>query len=68
MAVFINGFIRDGLTGGLVLYPVGQPVGPGEFAFREQLRLGLQPMLHRVSLWRTLVDITEVGPSGHFVR
>ena len=40
----------------------------GEFAFREQLRLGRQPMLHFVPLLRTLVHITEVGPSGHFVR
>jgi len=43
-------------------------VNPGEFAFREQLRLGLQPVLHIVSGPRTLVHITEVGPSGHFVR
>jgi len=43
-------------------------VNPGEFAFREQLRLGLQPMLHIMPGQRTLVDITEVGLSGHFVR
>jgi len=32
-----------------------------EFAFRDQLRLGLQPMLHMVPGQRTLVHITEVG-------
>jgi len=43
-------------------------VNPGEFAFRDQLRLGLQPMLYLVPGQRTLVQITEVGFSGHFVR
>lgn len=68
MDVFINGFIQGGLTGAFILCLVGQPVGPGEFAIREQLRLGLQPMLHRAPVGRTLVDITEAGSSGHFVR
>ena len=43
-------------------------VNPGKLAFREQLRLGLQPVLHIVPGERTLVHITEVGPSSHFVR
>ena len=47
---------------------VVKPMHPGEFAFREQLRLGLQAMLHLVPLQRTLVGITEVCLSGHFVR
>jgi hypothetical protein len=40
----------------------------GEVAFREQLSLSLKPMLHLVAGQRTLVHITEVCPSGHFVR
>jgi len=52
----------------LILCLAGQPVGPGEFAIREQLRLGLQPMLHRAPVGRILVDIIEAGSSGHFVR
>ena len=43
-------------------------VTPGELAFRDQFRLSLQPMLHLVPLQRTLVGITEVCFSGHFVR
>ena len=43
-------------------------VSPGEVPFREQMRLGLQPVLHIVSGQRTLVHITEVGPPGHLVR
>jgi hypothetical protein len=42
-------------------------VNPGEVPFREQMRLSLQPVLHIVSGQRTLIHITEVGPSGHFV-
>jgi hypothetical protein len=33
----------------------------------QQVRLGLQPMLHGTSGWRTLVQITKVCPSGHFL-
>jgi hypothetical protein len=43
-------------------------VNPGQVAFRDQLLLGLQPVLYLVPGLRTLVHITEVGPSGHFVR
>ena len=43
-------------------------VSPGEVPFREQMRLGLQPVLHIVSGKRTLVHITEVCPPGHLVR
>jgi len=45
-----------------------KPMHPGELAFREQLGLGLQPMLHFMPGQRTLVDITEVGLSGDFIR
>ena len=50
------------------LCPVMKAVNPGAVAFRDQFRLGRQPMLHVAPLRRTLVQITEVGPSGHFVR
>ncbi len=43
-------------------------VSPGEVPFHEQMRLGLQPVLHIVSGLGTLVQITEVGPSGHLFR
>ena len=43
-------------------------VNPSEVAFRDQLRFGLQPVLHIVAGLRTLVDISEVCPSGHFIR
>ena len=43
-------------------------VDPGEVAFRKQLRLGLQPMLHMVPVQRTLAQIIEVCPSGDLVR
>jgi hypothetical protein len=43
-------------------------VNPGEVAFRNQFRLGLQPVLHLVPGQRPLVHISEVCPSGHFVR
>jgi hypothetical protein len=51
-----------------ILCPVMKTVNPGEVAFREQLRFGRQPVLHIVPGLRTLVDIIEVCPSGHFVR
>jgi hypothetical protein len=50
------------------LRPVVKPMYPGEVAFSDQFCLGRQPMLHLVSLQRTLVHIAEVCPSGHFVR
>ena len=43
-------------------------MNPGEVAFRDQFRLGLQPVLHIVTGQRTLVLITEVSPAGHLVR
>ena len=43
-------------------------VHAGEVALGEKLRLGLQPVLHIVPGQRTLVNISEVGPAGHFVR
>jgi len=42
-------------------------MSPGEIAFREQLRLSLQPVLHIMPGQRTLVHISEVGSPGHFV-
>jgi len=51
-----------------ILCPVMKTMNPGKVAFRDQFRLGLQPVLHIVPGQRTLVDITEVGLSGHFVR
>ena len=43
-------------------------VDPGELAFRYQFRLRLQPMLHLVPVPGTLVHISEIGASGHFIR
>ena len=45
-----------------------ETVNPGEIPFREQIGLGLQPVLHIVSGQRTLVHITEVRPPGDLVR
>ena len=39
----------------------------GEFAFRNQFRLRREPMLYFVALSRTLIYITKVCPSSHFV-
>lgn len=50
-----------------ILCPVVITVNPGQIAFREQLRLGCQPMLDIVSWQRTLIHIGEIGPPGHFV-
>ena len=67
----MDGFIKVVFTWppvNFVLRPVVKPMNPGEVAFGEQLRLGLQPVLHIAPGPRTLVQITEVSPSGHFVR
>ena len=62
---------RDGALGSggsHVLRFVVKTVNPGEVAFRDQFRLGRQPMLHVAPLRRTFVQISEVGPPGNFVR
>ena len=51
-----------------ILCPVMKTVNPSKVAFRDQLRFGRQPVLHIVPGLRSLVDIIEVCPSGHFVR
>ena len=51
-----------------VLCPVMKSVNPSKVAFRDQLRFGRQPVLYIVPGLRSLVDIIEVGPPGHFVR
>jgi len=43
-------------------------VNPSKVAFRDQLRFRRQPMLHIMPGLRSLVDIIEVCPSGHFIR
>jgi hypothetical protein len=43
-------------------------VNSSKVAFRDQLRFGRQPVLYIVPGLRTLVDIIEVCPSGHFIR
>ena len=43
-------------------------VNPSEVAFRDQLRFGRQPVLYIVPGLRSLIDIIEVCPSGHFIR
>ena len=51
-----------------ILCSVMITVNPSEVAFRDQLRFGRQPVLHIVPGLRSLVDIIEVCPSGHFIR
>src|SRR5580698_3136145 len=43
-------------------------VNTREIPFRDQFRLRCQPVLHLVSVQRTLVHVSEVGASRHFVR
>jgi hypothetical protein len=50
------------------LCPVMITVNPSKVAFRDQLRFGRQPVLDIVPGLRSLVDIIEVCPSGHFIR
>ena len=51
-----------------ILCPVVKTVNPSEIAFRDQLRFGRQPVLYVVPGLRSLVDIIQVCPSGHFIR
>ena len=51
-----------------ILCPVMKTVNPSEVAFRDQLRFGRQPVLYIMAGLRSLVDIIEVCPSGHFIR
>ena len=51
-----------------ILCPVMKTVNPSKVAFRDQLRFGRQPVLYIVPRLRSLVDIIEVCPSGHFIR
>jgi len=53
---------------GKVLCPVMETVDSREIAFRDQIRLRLQPMLHLVTRLGTLIFISEVSFPGHFVR
>ena len=52
----------------VILCSVMITVNPSEVAFRDQLRFGRQPVLYIVPRLRSLVDIIEVCPSGHFIR
>ena len=45
-----------------------ETVDSREIALRDQIRLGLEPMLHFVTWPGTFVFVAEVGHSGHFVR
>jgi len=51
-----------------ILCPVMKTVNPSKVAFRDQLRFGRQPVLYIMAGLRSLVDIIEVCPSGHFIR
>ena len=51
-----------------ILCPVVKTVNPSKIAFRDQLRFGRQPVLYVVPGLRSLVDIIQVCPSGHFIR
>ena len=44
-----------------------KPVDSGEVAFFYQSGLSLQPVLHIVPWQGSLVHVSEIGPSGHFV-
>ena len=48
--------------------PVVKTVDACEIAFRNQIGLGFQPMLHLVTGLRTLIFIGKVSFSGHLVR
>jgi hypothetical protein len=52
----------------IVIRPALKTVSRGEGAFRDQFRLGRQPMRHLLPGQRNLVSIIEVHPAGHFVR
>ena len=54
--------------GMFILCPVMKTVNPSEVAFRDQLCFGRQPVLYIMAGLRSLVDIIEVCPSGHFIR
>ena len=51
-----------------ILCLVMKTVNPSKVAFRDQLRFGRQPVLYIMAGLRSLVDIIEVCPSGHFIR
>jgi len=56
------------LSGKNISRPIMKTVDPRKIAFRDQICLGLQPMLHLVTRLRTLILIGEVSFSRHFVR
>ena len=43
-------------------------MGAGTGAFGQQVRLRVQPMLDIVSRLGTVIEISEIGSPGHFVR
>jgi len=43
-------------------------VGAGQIAFRDQIRLCLQPMLHLMAGLGTLIFIGKVSFPGHLIR
>ena len=52
----------------MILRLVVKAVDTSQIPFRDQIRLGLQPMLHLVTGLRTFIFIGEVSFPGHFVR
>jgi len=50
------------------LRPIVKTMHPREIAFRDQIRLRLQPMLHLVTKLRTFIFIDKISSSGHFIR
>ena len=63
----IDVVLHGWLPGKFILCPVFKTVDPSDVVFREQMLLGLQPVLHIVPGQLTLVHITVVCASGHFV-
>jgi hypothetical protein len=51
-----------------ILRPIVKTMDAGAIAFRDQFRLGRQPVLHLVTGQRTSIFIGEVSLPGHFVR
>jgi len=52
----------------MFLRPIVESVDLREISFCDQIRLGLQPMLHLVTGLGAFVFITEVSFAGHLVR
>ena len=55
------------LSGKNISRPIMKTVDPRKIAFRDQICLGLQPMLHLVTRLRTLIHKSKVSLPGQFI-